>query len=96
MTLPEAIGLAGDITIYGQRENVMVIREENGKKTFGKLDLRSKEIFNSPFYYLHPNDIVYVEPSKGKRAIADNVYRLLPLILSSLTLISVIGSRIIK
>ncbi len=96
MTLPEAIGLAGDLTIFGQRNNILVIREEDGKKQFERLDLTNKEIFKSPFYHLHPNDIVYVEPGKGKRATADNFYRVAPIIISALTLISVIGLSVLK
>ncbi|SDC78167.1 polysaccharide export outer membrane protein [Pedobacter soli] len=62
----DALSLAGDLTIYGKRENVLVIRETNGKKEFGRLDLNSSDIFNSPYYYLKQNDVVYVEPNKRK------------------------------
>lgn len=65
VTILEALGLAGDLTIFGQRENVLVIREVNGVRTFGRLDLGSKNLFHSPYYYLKTNDIVYVEPSKA-------------------------------
>lgn len=65
VTVLEAVGLAGDLTIYGKRENVLIIREVNGERTFGRLDLGSKALFNSPYYYLKTNDIVYVEPSKA-------------------------------
>lgn len=94
MTLPEVIGLAGDLTIFGKRDNIMIIREEDGKKTFAKLDLRSKDIFSSPYFYLHPNDVVYVEPNKGKTASADNFYRITPLIVSTITLLTVLAFRI--
>lgn len=75
ITLLEALSMAGDMTIYGKRENVKVIREENGERKIVSLDLRSKEIFSSPYYYLHQNDIVYVEPNKvraGQREINQN------------------------
>ncbi len=62
----EALGMAGDMTIYGKRDNLKVIREENGVRNVKVLDLRNKEIFNSPYFYLHQNDIVYVEPNKVK------------------------------
>lgn len=88
--MPEALGLAGDMTIYGKRENVLVIRDENGKKIFGRVDLTTREVYNSPYYYLHENDIVYVEPGKGRIAQTDKVYQLLPVVLSALSLISVI------
>jgi polysaccharide export outer membrane protein len=90
VTLPEALGLAGDMTIYGKRENVLVIRDENGKKVFGRVDLTTRDVYNSPYYYLHENDIVYVEPGKGHIAQTDKIYQLLPVALSALSLISVI------
>jgi polysaccharide export outer membrane protein len=65
VTVLDMLGLAGDLTIFGKRENVLVIREVNGERTFGRLNLGSKDIFNSPFYYLKTNDIVYVEPSRA-------------------------------
>lgn len=66
ITLPEALGLAGDLTIAGVRKNVLVIRDDNGKKTETRIDLTSKDVFNSPVYYLNQNDLVYVEPSKAR------------------------------
>ncbi|WP_276091089.1 polysaccharide biosynthesis/export family protein [Pedobacter sp. JY14-1] len=64
----DALGLAGDLTIFGRRENVTLIRETDGKKEFARLNLNSKDIFNSPYYYLKQNDVLYVEPNKGKAA----------------------------
>jgi polysaccharide export outer membrane protein len=64
----DALGLAGDLTIYGRRENVLLIRDNNGKKEFARLDLNSTQLFNSPYYYLKQNDVLYVEPNKGKSA----------------------------
>lgn len=66
ITLLEALSMAGDLTIYGRRDRVGVIRENNGKRTILFHDLRSADIFNSPCYYLQQNDIVYVEPNKAK------------------------------
>lgn len=88
ITLVEAIGLAGDLTIFGKRLDVLVIREESGQRKFFKVDLRSKEFFESEFYYLHSNDIVYVEPGKGKIASADAWYRILPIVFSGLSTIA--------
>ncbi|RZK10806.1 MAG: hypothetical protein EOO43_19905 [Flavobacterium sp.] len=62
----DALALAGDLTIYGRRENVMVLRDVNGKKEMQRLNLNSSDIFNSPFYYLKQNDVVYVEPNRRK------------------------------
>lgn len=64
----DALGLAGDLTIFGKRENVTLIRDNGGKKEFARLNLNSKDIFNSPYYYLKQNDVLYVEPNKGKAA----------------------------
>lgn len=67
MTILEAISAAGDLTIYGLRYNVTVIREKDGKREVGNVDLTSKDIFNSPYYYLQQNDVVYVEPSDSRK-----------------------------
>ncbi len=64
VTLIEALGMAGDLTIYGERENVLVIHDYDGKKTFTRVNLKSKDLFDSPAYYLSQNDVVYVEPNK--------------------------------
>ena len=66
ISLIEAIGLAGDLTIYGKRENVFLIREDNGVKRFTKFDLTSIKVVNSPNYYLTQNDVIYIEPNKAK------------------------------
>lgn len=64
LTLLEAISMAGDLTVYGKRENVLIQRDENGKKTVYKVDLTSaEELYASPAYYLQQNDVVYVEPN---------------------------------
>lgn len=75
ITLFDALSRAGDLTIYGKRENVKVIREENGERMVATLDLRNDEILTSPYYYLRQNDIVYVEPNNaraGQREINQN------------------------
>ncbi|GAB4052647.1 polysaccharide biosynthesis/export family protein [Spirosoma litoris] len=93
VTLIEAIGLAGDATIYGRRDNVLVIREESGKKTFTRIDLTQRDLFRSPYYYLHPNDIVYVEPGKARVANADRFYLIVPTVLSALSFIAILLTR---
>lgn len=80
ITLPEALALAGDLTIYSNRKNIKVIRELNGYKEFSEIDLTSRDLFNSPYYYLHCNDIIYVEPMKNQRFLTQNYYRVLPVI----------------
>ena len=64
LTLPEALGLAGDLTLYGKRNNVLIIREISGKKTYNYIDLTKVDFMQSEFYYLSQNDLVYVEPNK--------------------------------
>jgi len=66
VTVLEALGMAGDLTIRGVRENVMVIREVNGQKTTHRLDLTQQNTLNSPYYYLAQNDVIYVEPNKAQ------------------------------
>jgi polysaccharide export outer membrane protein len=63
----DALGAAGDLTIYGDRRHVNVIRENNGKKSLQQLDLTQSSIFTSPYYYLQQNDVVYVEPNKTRK-----------------------------
>lgn len=65
----EAIGLAGDITTYGRRDNVLVVREINGQRTFGRLNLRDPNVFLSPYYYLQQNDMVLVDVGKNKSVV---------------------------
>ncbi len=65
-TILDALAMAGDLTAYGRRDRVAVIREVDGKRTVIWHDLRSKNIFDSPRYYLQQNDIVYVQPNKYK------------------------------
>jgi polysaccharide biosynthesis/export protein len=66
ITILEALSKVGDFTPYANREEVMVVREQNGERTFGKVNLKSTEVFSSPYYYLRQNDIIYIEPLKTK------------------------------
>jgi len=66
ITILEALGLAGDLTIRGVRENVMLIREVDGKKIIHRLDLTQQRTLNSPYYYLAQNDVIYIEPNKAQ------------------------------
>jgi polysaccharide export outer membrane protein len=86
VTILEALGLAQDMTIYGNRKNVLVIRERDGKKSYNRVDLTKPDFVGSPFYYLTQNDVVYVEPNQTKinsSLIGPNVY----VIISSLSLL---------
>lgn len=66
ISLVQALGLAGDLTIYGKRDNIFLIREIDGKKKYAKYDLTSINVVNSPVYYLAQNDVIYVEPNKSR------------------------------
>jgi polysaccharide export outer membrane protein len=96
ISLLEALGLAGDITIYGKKENVLIIREENKKKIIKRVDLNSKELFNSPYYYLRTNDVVYVEANKNRVATSTRTFQLLPVLLSGLSFAAIILDRVTR
>jgi polysaccharide export outer membrane protein len=66
ITVLEALGLADDLTIFGKRKNVLLIREVDGKKKFAKIDLTSVNAVNSPVYYLQQNDVIYIEPNNAR------------------------------
>lgn len=93
LTILEALSTAGDLTIYGQRKNVMVIRVEDGVRKIEKLDLTSKKIFESPYFYLQQNDVVYVTPNK-RRAEQGAVSPLTSALLSGGSILVSIGTLI--
>lgn len=75
-TLFDALALAGDITLYGKRDNILIVRDFQGIKTYTRVDITKADFVNSPFYYLDQNDLIYVEPRKAKinsTAISSNV-----------------------
>jgi polysaccharide biosynthesis/export protein len=96
ITLPEVLSLAGDLTIYGSRHNVMIIREENGKREYARIDLTTRDIFSSPYYYMHKNDVIYVEPVKSKMLDTDSRIRTVPLIATIVGGVSTLGILILN
>ena len=70
----EAIGLAGDLTAYGRRDSVMIIRETDTERKFGWIDLRKTDLFNSEFFYLQQNDVLVVHPTRAKAANNDQTW----------------------
>lgn len=92
----DALGLAGDMTIFGRRENVLLIRDSLTYKKLIRLDLNSKEIVSSPYFYLQPNDILYVEPTDSKVATTD-AYRNREIALYSagLSILLIVVSRVL-
>jgi polysaccharide export outer membrane protein len=85
ISILEAIGAAGDLTIYGRRDNVVLIRQEGTDKLVKRFDLTSSNILQSPYFFLKSNDVIYVEPDKAKITSSDRTLILLPIILSALT-----------
>ena len=70
VTLTQALGIAGDLNITALRKNILVIRDDNGVKTEGRIDLTTKDIFSSPYYFLKQNDLIYVEQNRAKKSVA--------------------------
>ena len=81
VTILDALGLAGDMTAYGRRDNVLLTRNNNGKLEFARINLNSDEVFKSPYFYLQQNDVIYVEPNTVKSISSQDI----PLYLSSLS-----------
>mgnify|MGYP001078787921 CR=1 FL=1 len=93
MTLLDALAASGDISEKGRADNVLVIREKGNSKEFKRLNLTDESVFYSPYFYLKPNDIVYVEPVKKKQ---DNTLRIISYITSGLSIAIFIIDRILK
>ncbi len=95
ISLLKALGIAGDITVYGKKDNVMLVREVEGKRKVKRIDLNDKSFLSSNYYYLQPNDIVYVEANKWKVINANRNQQLLPSILSGLSIIALVITTIL-
>ncbi len=89
LTVTEALSLAGDLNITAQRHDLLLVRERDGKREFIPLDLTSKKLFESPYFYLKNNDLLVVTPSKLKLATVDNGYQNASIIISALSLIAI-------
>ncbi len=96
INLLEALGMAGDMTVYGKRENVLIIREQNGKRTMRRLDLNQQNVLNDPFFNLMQNDIVYVEPDKSKAIEYSPSTRIMPIVIASISAVAVLISAILR
>jgi polysaccharide export outer membrane protein len=94
ISLLEAIGLAGDLTIFARRDNVMIIRDDNGKKVIKRINLNSEELFGSPYYYLKTNDVIYVEPNKSKVFTASGSQQWLPIAFSALSFLTILLTQV--
>jgi polysaccharide export outer membrane protein len=91
VTVLDAIGMAGDLTDYANRYEIVVIREVGGQRAYEKLNLQSADIFDSPFFYLKQNDVLYVQPIKAKTAtVADPAQRIISYGTAALSIITLI------
>ncbi len=90
VTILDALGLAGDMTAYGRRDNVLLTRNNNGKLEFARINLNSDEVFKSPYFYLQQNDVIYVEPNTVKSISSQDI----PLYLSSLSTLATLVTLI--
>lgn len=96
LNILEALGQAGDLTIYAKRDNIILIRQEGDQKVMKRLDITSDKLLQSPYYYLKSNDIIYVEPGKNKLASTDATLRILPVVFSGISVIVVVLTTILK
>lgn len=94
MTILDALASAGDISDKAQRNNVMVIREEGNSRVFKKLDLTNESVFYSPYFYLKPNDIIYVKPVLKKEKISTS--QIISYVTTAISLYLLIFTRLIK
>ena len=92
ISILEAIGTAGDLLVYADRKDIQIIREQDGKRQIGYINLRSRQLFDSPYFYLRPNDVIYVRPIKQKiGTVSDQFTKTLPWISVGVTLLNLIA-----
>lgn len=99
ISVVDAIAMAGDMPITGRKDNVMIIRETEGRREYARLNLNSRNVFSSPYFYLKQNDVIYIEPSRVRRQESNDFLRFyLPTITSLLsTAIAIYGvTQIVK
>jgi polysaccharide export outer membrane protein len=84
------------MTVFAKRTNVLVIRTEGGKRLTNRIDVSDANFFNSPYYYLKPNDVVYIEPNKARVMSASRLNQLLPAIVSGLSVLVVVIDRLTR
>ncbi len=96
-TVLDALGFAGDLTIYGKHNNILLIRDTVGKKAITRLNLDSSKVIESQYFYLRPNDVIYVEPTES-RVESTNAYRTrdIAILAAGLSLLTIIAARLIR
>jgi len=93
MNILEAIGMAGDLTLFSNRKNILIVREKGGVRSYGRVDVTSRDLFQSPYFYLQPNDVVYIQPHKAKiMAAPDPASRYLSTVVGVISLFTLIFS----
>ena len=89
LSIVEAMTLAGDFTPYSRRDSILIIREENGFREFGYVNFKNADLFNSEYFYLKQNDVVYVQPQTTKiSTVRDPANRILPWLTAAVTIIA--------
>lgn len=96
INLLEALGMAGDMTVYGKRENILIIREQNGQRIMKRLNLNQQDVLTSPFFTLRQNDIIYVEPDKSKAIEYSPNTRLMPIVIASISAVAVLITAVLN
>ena len=96
ITLVKALAFAGDLTVFGKRENVLLIREEDGVRKTRHINLNSSDFLNSEYYYLKPNDLIYVEPNRTKIATSGRSQQILPVVLTGVSFLFLVLDKVIK
>ncbi|TWR27562.1 polysaccharide export protein [Mucilaginibacter pallidiroseus] len=96
ITLPEALASAGDLTQYGKRNNVLLIREVNGERIYKRFSLNGDKMFDKDLFNLQNQDIIYVEPNNAREASGNRSAQLLPYVFSTISLLLVIYSQFIR
>jgi polysaccharide export outer membrane protein len=95
ITITEAISQSGDISSFGRRDNVLVIREKNGKRIYKRINLTKNTVFDSEFYYLENQDIVYVEPNKNKAAALSRGAQNYSMVISTISVFIIIYTQLL-
>jgi polysaccharide export outer membrane protein len=96
INLLEALGMAGDMTVYGKRENILVIRQQDGQRVMKRLNLNNQDVMDSPFFYLKQNDVVYVEPDKSKAIEYSPNTRIMPVVIASISAVAVLITAVLR
>ena len=96
VSILEALGLCNDLTIFGNRSNLLLIRENNGIKEMHRINLNDNSLFKLPYFYLQNNDVLYVEPNKSREFSSTTAPQIIPIVFSSLSILIIIIDRVFR